>query len=65
MAKNRTKSYQQLKAELDKILEQLEAEDIDIDKSLELYKQGQATAKEIEQYLAKAKAKIRAVKNEQ
>ncbi len=45
------KSYQQLKTELENILHELQHEDTDIDKAVELHERGQKILKEIESYL--------------
>ncbi|HEX5455925.1 MAG TPA: exodeoxyribonuclease VII small subunit [Candidatus Saccharimonadales bacterium] len=57
MAK-KTKSYRELKDELDRIVLELESTTDDIDKAIEQYKQAQKTIAEIEKYLDKAKSKI-------
>jgi exodeoxyribonuclease VII small subunit len=44
-------SYQELKEQLDSILSQLQHEDTDIDKAVELHKNGQQILKELETYL--------------
>ena len=46
------KSYRQLREELDKILHQLESENIDIDEALIQHKKGQEVLKQMEQYLS-------------
>ena len=48
-----SKSYQELKAELDEILEKLQHEDTDIDEAMKLHKQGKETVKKSELYLNK------------
>ncbi len=53
------KSYQQSKEELDKILAELQHEDTDIDKALELHKKGQKILKELDVYLAKVGKEIK------
>lgn len=45
------KTYQELKNELEAVLEQLQNEDTDIDQAVELHKQGQKLIKELEGYL--------------
>ena len=47
-------TYQELKAELDSILDKLQHEDTDIDEALKLHKAGQEILKKIEAYLGKA-----------
>lgn len=58
MMAEKTKSYRQLKKELDDLLAELEANNEDIDKAIDQYKKGQAIIDQIEKYLQKAKAKI-------
>lgn len=57
------KSYRQLNKELEEIIYQLDNELDDIDKSVELYKEGERILKQIEDYLKGAKTKINKVKN--
>lgn len=45
------KTYQELKNELESVLEQLQNEDTDIDQAVELHKKGQKLIKELEDYL--------------
>lgn len=45
------KSYQQLRKELDTILDELESKDIDIDEALALHKKGQEILNQMEKYL--------------
>lgn len=52
------KTYRELQAELNDILEQLQSAELDIDKALELYKKGQQAIKELETYLQSAKNEI-------
>lgn len=47
------KSYQELKNELEAVLEQLQHEDTDIDEAVELHKKGQDLVKQLEAYLGK------------
>ena len=56
------KSYQNLKAELDQVLLELEANTEDIDKAIGQYKRGMVLLGEIEKYLDKTKAKIDVLK---
>jgi exodeoxyribonuclease VII small subunit len=51
MATPGKKSYQELKNELEVILEQLQHEDTDIDKAVELHKKGQKILERLEAYL--------------
>ena len=52
------KTYQQLQAELDAILEQFQSVELDIDKALTLHKEGEKLVAELEEYLKNAKNQI-------
>jgi exodeoxyribonuclease VII small subunit len=54
----KSKSYQQLKQELDGILARIESEDVDIDEAAKLYKKAEALITYIEEYLREIKASI-------
>ena len=56
------KSYRELQAELDDVLEQLQSSELDIDKALELYRKGQASISQLEKYLQTAKNEIEHLK---
>jgi len=56
------KSYRELQLELDEVLLQLQSAELDIDKALELYKQGQNLIKKLEDYLQTAKNEIEHLK---
>lgn len=56
------KSYKQLQEELDDLLEQLQSEELDIDKALILHKEGEKLVAELETYLAEAKNEIKHLK---
>lgn len=56
------KSYRELQAELDKVLDELQSSELDIDKALDLYKQGQKLIAELEKYLKTAKNEIEQLK---
>ena len=60
---NKDKSYRQLNKELEEIIYQLDNELDDIDKSVELYKEGERILKQIDDYLEGAKTKINKVKS--
>jgi exodeoxyribonuclease VII small subunit len=47
------KSYQQLKDELEEILNKLQHEDTDIDQAIELHKNGRQVLAQLEAYLKK------------
>ncbi|MEK7600266.1 MAG: exodeoxyribonuclease VII small subunit [Patescibacteria group bacterium] len=51
-------SYQELKSELDDIMDQLGREDLDIDKALDYYQRGIELVKQLETYLKTAENKI-------
>lgn len=52
------KTYKQLQTELDSTLAELQSSELDIDKALELYKQGQKIIKQLEEHLQTAKNEI-------
>lgn len=52
------KSYRDLQAELDGVLAELQSAELDIDKALDLYKQGQKLIAQLEDYLQNAKNEI-------
>ena len=52
------KSYVQMQTELDDVLAQLQAEGLDIDKALDLYKKGRKLVEQLENYLKTAKNEI-------
>jgi exodeoxyribonuclease VII small subunit len=56
------KSYVQLQTELDDVLAELQASELDIDKALILYKQGQKLVEHLEKYLETAKNEIEHLK---
>ena len=51
-------NYQKLSAELDTILAQLQADDVDIDAALKLYERGVELSKQLESYLKTAQNKV-------
>jgi exodeoxyribonuclease VII small subunit len=55
-------NYQELNAELEKIVQELQRDDLDIDKALEHYERGTKIVKELEKYLATAENKIQEIK---
>jgi exodeoxyribonuclease VII small subunit len=56
------KTYAELKAELDEVLETLQRDDIDVDDAVKAYEQGMALIKELEAQLKTAENKIAKVK---
>lgn len=63
MATKKTKSYRDLQTELDNVLSELQSAELDIDRALTLYKQGQSLITELEAYLTNAKNEIEQLKN--
>jgi exodeoxyribonuclease VII small subunit len=55
-------TYRELREKLDAVLDELQSAELDIDKALELYKQGQALVLELEDYLKNAKNEIEHLK---
>jgi exodeoxyribonuclease VII small subunit len=56
------KSYEELKSELDLIMQELQREDLDVDKALDHYKRGLELTEELEAYLKTAENKITELK---
>jgi exodeoxyribonuclease VII small subunit len=54
-----TKSYQDLKMNLEAILSKLQNDDVTLDEAIELHKQGETVLKELEAYLADVTAKTK------
>jgi exodeoxyribonuclease VII small subunit len=61
-AKPPAESYQVLKARLDGILSQLQADNVDLDAALDLYKQAQVVIAELEKYLEKVSHSFEKIK---
>ena len=55
------KSYQQLKTELEEIVEWFEASPPDLDEALQKYEQAQKCLTELQDYLSQATLKIRKI----
>lgn len=55
-------NYQELSAELDTILSQLQADDFDIDEAIKLYERGIEISKQLESYLKTAQNKVTKLK---
>lgn len=62
MAKN--VDYKSLSAELDEVLEKLQAGEVDVDEAVKLYERGMAITKQLEAYLKTAENKVRKVQAE-
>lgn len=56
------KTYRELQAELDSVLSELQSSELDVDKAVELYKNGQKLITELETYLKTAKNEIEHLK---
>ncbi|HVV66591.1 MAG TPA: exodeoxyribonuclease VII small subunit [Candidatus Saccharimonadales bacterium] len=57
-----TPNYQELKDELDKILEDLQREDLDVDAALKDYQRGLELVRQLEAYLASAENTVKELK---
>lgn len=55
----RTPNYQELKDELDTILENLQREDLDVDAALKDYQRGLELVRQLEAYLASAENTVK------
>jgi exodeoxyribonuclease VII small subunit len=55
-------SYKKLRDELDEVMFGLQAEDLDIDEALELYKRGQKLISDLEVYLKTAENTVKEIK---
>lgn len=62
MAKKTDTNYAELKSQLDEILGKMEDPQIDVDTSVELYKQGMETVQALEEYLQSAETKIKTIR---
>ncbi len=56
-------NYEQLRAELDSIVVELQRDDLDVDKALEHYQRGLELIKQLEKYLSTAENKVRDIKS--
>ncbi len=56
------KTYRELQSELDSVLVELQSSELDIDKALDLYKQGQKLLAQLETHLKNAKNEIEHLK---
>lgn len=59
-----TKTYSQLRTELDQLLEWFNGDDIDVDQAVEKYEQALKLTKQLEAYLQKAENTITKLKAE-
>lgn len=55
-------TYQELKSQLDEVMQQLQREDLDIDKAIEYYQKGLELVRDIETYLKTAENKVTEIK---
>jgi exodeoxyribonuclease VII small subunit len=58
----KTANYQELKAELDSIMLELQREDLDVDEALKHYQRGLELVQALENYLKTAENKIKTLK---
>jgi exodeoxyribonuclease VII small subunit len=56
------RSYNQMKAELDIIMQKLQDDSLDIDEALKLYEKGHILVESMEKYLEKAQNTIKKIK---
>ncbi|HET7059790.1 MAG TPA: exodeoxyribonuclease VII small subunit [Candidatus Saccharimonadales bacterium] len=56
-------NYEELRAELDSVLAELQREDLDVDKALEYYQRGLELVRQLQKYLKSAENKVRDIKN--
>lgn len=62
MAAKKAKGYKELRAELDRVVAELQQDDIDVDRAMECYEQGQELIKQLEAYLKSAENKVTKIK---
>ncbi|MDQ5971893.1 MAG: Exodeoxyribonuclease small subunit [Patescibacteria group bacterium] len=55
-------SYKTLQAQLDAVLTEMQSDDIDVERALELYADGQKILAELEAYLKTAENKVQKIK---
>ncbi len=63
MASKPTPTFRELSQELDSILSQLQAEDIDVDEALSLHEKGKALIAELEKRLKSAEHTVKKIKS--
>lgn len=56
------KSYEELKKELDRIMGELQREDLGVDKAIEYYRRGLELVDQIEEYLETAENQVKELK---
>ena len=62
MATTKQASYQELREQLDEIMQQLQAEDLDVDTAIALYEQGQKLLVALDKRLQAAENHIKTLK---
>ena len=62
MATKKSSSYQELSAELDDVMAQLQADDIDIEVAVKAYERGMTIVRELEKQLKTAENKVKKIK---
>ena len=62
MTKSKAANYQELQAELDAIMLELQREDLDVDQALKHYQRGLELVQELEAYLKTAENKVKELK---
>jgi exodeoxyribonuclease VII small subunit len=62
MSKSAQLNYEQLKTELDKIMVELQNEDLDVDAALKHYQRGLELVQKLEKYLETAENQVRELK---
>ena len=63
MAKSSEPNYQELNAQLEAILSQLENGQLDVDEAIKQYEKGMEIVKELEKYLKTAENKVKKVQD--
>ena len=56
------KTYKQLQAELDEVMDKIQAEELDVEEAIKLFERGEKLIAELEQYLKTAENKIKRLK---
>jgi len=62
MTKEPQPTYQELKTELDKLLDELQSDDISVEDAMKHYERGMELIKELEKHLSNAENKITKLK---
>ncbi|MBP7807065.1 exodeoxyribonuclease VII small subunit [Candidatus Saccharibacteria bacterium] len=56
------KTYKQLQAELDEVMDKIQAEELDVEEAIKLFERGEKLIAELELYLKTAENKIKRLK---